>query len=115
MPGEIAGHCFFPRTVSRERAFRALTSGSTFSPRDFASSGVLLREAFADLSQQRIFSGLPPDAQVIAERIGEGGGFQTLAHAALVVVNVWEVSVGYGVVHQQLEGFAAPLDATVKL
>src|SRR6478672_9058707 len=77
--------------------------------------GFLLPQALANFSHQRIFGGLPSDAQVGTEGIREGGCFKALPHPSLIVIDVGKIAVGNHVVHEELQRFAAPFDALVKL
>src|SRR6266478_8965558 len=80
-----------------------------------ASDEFLLPQAFAGFSNQRIFGGLSPDAQVGAVRIRERGCFKALPHPSLIVIDVGQITVRNRVVHEELQRFAPPFDATVKL
>src|SRR6266478_8194224 len=74
----------------------------------------LLTEAAVDLGKQRIFAGLAADAQIVAVRFREPGALETFPGAPLEVIDGGKIAEGRDIIHEELEGFAAPLDAPVE-
>src|SRR6266478_10121552 len=68
-----------------------------------------------DLGKQRVFAGLAAYAQIIAVRFREPGAFETFPRTSLQVIDGRKIPEGGDIIHEELKGFAAPLDAFVEL
>lgn len=74
-----------------------------------------LANAAADISKQGIFFGFAADAQIRTIGVRESRTLEAFTHASLVVINRREISEGGRAVLENLQGFAPPLHAAVKL
>ena len=76
---------------------------------------VSLAKAAANVSKRRIFPSFAADAQIRTIRFRESGTLEAFAHTALLIIDGWEIREGWGAVLENLQGFAPPLHAAVKL
>src|SRR5712664_2707448 len=74
----------------------------------------LLAESVADLGKQRVFAGFGADAQIIAVRFGEPGALETFPRTSLEVIDRRKIAEGGDIIHEELQGFAAPLDTPLE-
>src|SRR5882672_2780296 len=100
--------------LSRESKSVALSSDTPGSRTLLAFDGFLLPEAAVDLGKQRVFAGLAADAQIIAVRFRKPRAFQTFPHTSLEVIDGRKITEGGDIIHEELQGFAAPLDASIE-
>lgn len=76
---------------------------------------VSLANAAANVGEQWIFFGFAADSQILTIGLRESRTFEAFTHTSLVIIDRWEISEGGGAVLENLQGFASPLDAAVKL
>src|SRR6202051_2532062 len=75
----------------------------------------LLAETPADFRKQRIFAGLAAHAQIRAVRVREAGALETFPRTPLEVIDGRKIAESGEIVHEELEGFAAPRGTSVEL
>jgi hypothetical protein len=71
-------------------------------------------EATVDIGEERIVAGFVTHAEIGPVGVSEARTMQALTNASLVVVDGGNVAVRGHVIHEEFQGFATSLDASVE-
>src|SRR5467141_1550081 len=74
----------------------------------------LLSQAAVNLRKQGIFAGLAADAQISAVRFRKPRALETFPRTSLEVIDGRKIAESGDIIHEELQGFAAPLDTSVE-